>query len=479
MEKSPESSFNKKLPYSITNTAQETSVGEFAEFLAPSPEVERWLLWKLDLFLIPTMGICYMLQYMDKLALSQATLLNRRQDLGLHGSQYTWCSAIFYFGYLAWSWPTSYLIVRLPLGKYLAISVSAIIVTGFGYSSFKSLLLQMSVGAAQLVFLIITAAIATFIPSSRILSMVLNVVVAIVGVALIYTLNDSQKVVKPVGLSFVGAFAVNIRLALSIISSNVAGRTKRSTVSSAVFAAYCVGNIVGPQFFLASEEPVYATGIRASLCRLALGVLFLGLLSAYYVWENRRRDALYGHVDNPHHLHLKLRPLDEIVDVPDYMREYCSGPWHIDSAERHAFRINDDDDSFLRRDYLARGIYRSDRHNSWRVTEAWRKLRGLNFFVSAAREVEAAEVQYAPKRGPTGGPFGKRRGQAQSEAQSKAQRRSEMAEQEDAPPSYVAATRQGHAQSEAQAKAKGGSEAAEQEHAPPSYEDVIGLGRRR
>lgn len=183
----------------------------------------------------------------------------------------------------------------------------------------------MPVGAAQLVFLIITAAIATFIPSSRILSMILNVVVAIVGVALIYTLNDSHKVVKLVGLSFVGAFAVNIPLALSIISSNVVGRTKRSTVSSAVFAAYCVGNIVGPQFFLASEEPVYAvcyrerstflitcsslanflrkqTGIRASLCGLALGVLFLGLLSAYYVWENRRRDALHGHVNNLHHL---------------------------------------------------------------------------------------------------------------------------------------------------------------------------------
>jgi hypothetical protein len=31
--------------------------------------------------MIPTMGICYMLQYMDKIALSQATLLNLRADL--------------------------------------------------------------------------------------------------------------------------------------------------------------------------------------------------------------------------------------------------------------------------------------------------------------------------------------------------------------------------------------------------------------
>lgn len=29
----------------------------------------------------------------------------------------------FYFGYLAWSWPSSYLIVRLPIGKYLGSTV--------------------------------------------------------------------------------------------------------------------------------------------------------------------------------------------------------------------------------------------------------------------------------------------------------------------------------------------------------------------
>lgn len=31
--------------------------------------------------LIPLMGVCYMLQYMDKLALSQATLFNLQEEL--------------------------------------------------------------------------------------------------------------------------------------------------------------------------------------------------------------------------------------------------------------------------------------------------------------------------------------------------------------------------------------------------------------
>ena len=71
-----------------------------------TPQQERKVLFKLDLMyvlvcyawepwildkngslilhnnrLIPLMGICYMMQYMDKLALSQATLFNIREDL--------------------------------------------------------------------------------------------------------------------------------------------------------------------------------------------------------------------------------------------------------------------------------------------------------------------------------------------------------------------------------------------------------------
>jgi MFS family permease len=38
---------------------------------------------------------------------------------GLVGQQYSWVSSIFYFGYLAWAYPTTLLITRLPTAKYL------------------------------------------------------------------------------------------------------------------------------------------------------------------------------------------------------------------------------------------------------------------------------------------------------------------------------------------------------------------------
>ncbi|XHG03982.1 hypothetical protein AWENTII_007265 [Aspergillus wentii] len=111
-----------KVDAATQSAARDVGLGQMLEVQA-TPEQERKVLWKLDLILIPLMGICYMMQYMDKLALSQATLFNLREDLNLKGSDYTWTSAVFYFGYFAWSWPSSYLIVRLPLAKYLSVSV--------------------------------------------------------------------------------------------------------------------------------------------------------------------------------------------------------------------------------------------------------------------------------------------------------------------------------------------------------------------
>lgn len=117
--------------------------------------------------------------------------------------------------------------------------------------------MQMPLGAAQVVFLTLTAAFATFVPNTRILMMILNTAVSMIGMILVWKLDDDNQKGRLTGLSLGAVFAVNIPLSLSIISSNVAGFTKRSTTSALLFVAYCVGNIVGPQFFLSSEEPHY------------------------------------------------------------------------------------------------------------------------------------------------------------------------------------------------------------------------------
>lgn len=117
--------------------------------------------------------------------------------------------------------------------------------------------MQMPQGAAQIVFLLITSITATFIPSSRILGMCFNTIISIVGLILIWKLNPDDQAGRMVGLTLAVVYAINLPISLSIVTSNVAGFSKKSVVSSLLFIAYCVGNIVGPQFFLASEEPSY------------------------------------------------------------------------------------------------------------------------------------------------------------------------------------------------------------------------------
>jgi len=103
-------------------------------------------------------------------------------------------------------------------------------------------------------------------------------------------------------------------LCLSLVTSNTAGTTKKAFSSVSVAVAYAVGNIVGPQFFRASQAPEYKLGIFAMMVCFAGesagrlrarsaqrdrtdpavmcasgGVYWLLVLA-----ENKRRDRLYG-----------------------------------------------------------------------------------------------------------------------------------------------------------------------------------------
>jgi hypothetical protein len=82
---------------------------------------------------------------------------------------------------------------------------------------------------------------------------------------------------------------------LGLLSTNIAGSTKRSTASGWVFVCYCVGQIAGPQFFQTSQAPEYHSGIVAMLSGFVLNLVLNQVLRFLYVLENRRRDkALEG-----------------------------------------------------------------------------------------------------------------------------------------------------------------------------------------
>ncbi|KKY36428.1 putative mfs allantoate [Diaporthe ampelina] len=97
--------------------------GENGEAIELSPEDERRLLRKIDWNLMPLLCLVYGLNYLDKTTVSYASVMGLKQDISLSGHQYSWIGSMFYFGYLAWEYPTNRLLQRLPLGKWSAFNV--------------------------------------------------------------------------------------------------------------------------------------------------------------------------------------------------------------------------------------------------------------------------------------------------------------------------------------------------------------------
>ncbi|KAF1738193.1 putative transporter [Beauveria bassiana] len=90
-----------------------------------TPEKSKALKRKIDLYLMPIMTLCFCFHLMDKLALSYTSILGIREDLHLTDSDYSWANGIYYFGYLAASYPAAVLMVRWPVAKLIAGSLLA------------------------------------------------------------------------------------------------------------------------------------------------------------------------------------------------------------------------------------------------------------------------------------------------------------------------------------------------------------------
>ena len=88
------------------------------------PETSRRLLRKIDLYVMPLICIVYFLQYLDKIAISYASVTGMRESAKLYGNQFNWVSSVFFFGQLAFSFPTMRLVQAFPLARYVAVNVT-------------------------------------------------------------------------------------------------------------------------------------------------------------------------------------------------------------------------------------------------------------------------------------------------------------------------------------------------------------------
>lgn len=127
----------------------------------------------------------------------------------------------------------------------------------FGYNELDTILLQMPSGAFQIVSVLTATYLASRLRKARCIIIIVGYVFALLGILLVKLLPSTNKIGRLFGYWLMIVFSSAFPLMLSLISSNTAGYTKKTTVNAIFFIGYCVGNIGGPQLFHSNEAPTY------------------------------------------------------------------------------------------------------------------------------------------------------------------------------------------------------------------------------
>jgi MFS transporter, ACS family, allantoate permease len=116
-----------------------------------------------------------------------------------------------------------------------------------------------------------------------------GLLISILGMLLITCLDNKHNVGRLIGFYFTQMSPTPFVALLSLISTNVAGWTKKTTVAAMYLIGYCVGNIIGPQVFQAKDAPQYRPAeITIIVCWSVslLDILFIYLWCRY---QNRKK----------------------------------------------------------------------------------------------------------------------------------------------------------------------------------------------
>ncbi|CAG7972192.1 unnamed protein product [Penicillium salamii] len=449
----------------------------------------RRLLRIIDWHMMPIMCFIYGMNYLDKTTLSYASVMGIKDDLNLEGDQYQWLGSLFYFGYLAWEYPTNRLLQRLPLGKYSAACIliwgailccfaavsnypgaiairfmlgvfeaavtpgfalltsqwytkyeqgirvniwfsfngvgqmlggvvaygiavgtakhgSSIepwkivflftglltvclgvvflwivpdnqlnarwlkkedrvlaiarvrvnqqgignkhfklyqvkealldpmtwafffyaiiadipnggisnffsqLIKGFGYSEEQSLILGVPGGAVEVVALLLNGYIG-HITNQRVLTSLGGLVASIVGMLLIVALPLGNNVGRLIGYYLTQASPTPFVALLSLISSNVAGYTKKTTVAALYLIGYCAGNIIGPQTFRPEDAPRY---VPAEVTIIVCWGVCLFLLVGVWLWYRRENQKKLLYTARPEYVRLENQEWLDLTD---------------------------------------------------------------------------------------------------------------------------------------------------------------------
>ncbi|KAJ6148941.1 hypothetical protein N7471_000140 [Penicillium samsonianum] len=169
-------------------------------------------------------------------------------------------------------------------------SFGSIVISGFGYSTFNTLLVGLPTSVFTLIWVVLATIIVTKFHKSRCLTAAVLSLISLAGSLMVSQIEPSKKIARLAGMWLFPAYSAGIPIILSIIASNVAGYTKRTTVTAMMFIGNCAGNITGPFLFFSDEMPNYGSAWVGIMISLAIGFVAILGLRGLFQFQNQQRD---------------------------------------------------------------------------------------------------------------------------------------------------------------------------------------------
>ncbi|TGO21196.1 hypothetical protein BPAE_0234g00080 [Botrytis paeoniae] len=203
------------------------------------------------------------------------------------------------------TWLISLIIAVASITNGVVSNFGSLIIESFGFGQLDTILLGMPNGGFQIAAVIAATYTASKVRRSRLIIIVVGFVFALVGIFLVKELPTSNRYGRLVGCWMMILFSSAFPLLLSLMASNTAGFTKKTTVNAIFFIGYCAGNIGGPQLFKSAEAPNYHTAYNGMIACLVISIVLSIILRQYMDRENKRRDREQGVYIDPEPKHVE------------------------------------------------------------------------------------------------------------------------------------------------------------------------------
>ncbi|TID24483.1 hypothetical protein E6O75_ATG02848 [Venturia nashicola] len=167
-----------------------------------------------------------------------------------------------------------------------------LIIKGMGFSTLRTALIQMPSGAVQFVVCIAATYVVSQFKNARLAIMLICLIPFLAGTIGTWIIPQSIPYGRLVCLWISFAYTATWTLSMSVATANTAGHTKKITTNAALLIGYCLGNFIGPFFFITDQAPRYSLGVAMMFFCVAVQVLSIVGIWVLLWKRNRERDSM-------------------------------------------------------------------------------------------------------------------------------------------------------------------------------------------